>query len=127
MGNLEGRTALVTGGSRGIGRAICLRLANDGADIAINYAKSADAANEVAEEVRALGRHAEVYQADVADREAVNAMAEQAIARVMRRGLRQARYRGRRKVQFQALTAALITNLVRFTGLERGESTFCLA
>ena len=54
-------------------------------------------------------------------------MAEQAIARVMRRGLRRARYRGRRKVQFQALTAALITNLVRFTGLEQDESTFCLA
>jgi 3-oxoacyl-[acyl-carrier protein] reductase len=80
MAGLEGRTALVTGGSRGIGRAICLRLASDGADVAINYAKSAGAANEVAEEVRALGRHAEVYQADVADREAVNAMAEQAIA-----------------------------------------------
>ena len=54
-------------------------------------------------------------------------MAEQAITRVMRRGLRQARYRGRRKVQFQALTAALITNLVRFTGLPQGESAFCLA
>ncbi|MBT5775589.1 MAG: SDR family oxidoreductase [Dehalococcoidia bacterium] len=80
MAGLEGRTALVTGGSRGIGRAICLRLANDGADVAINYANSADAANEVAEEVRALGRRAEVYQADVADRDAVNAMCEQAIA-----------------------------------------------
>jgi NAD(P)-dependent dehydrogenase (short-subunit alcohol dehydrogenase family) len=79
MTGLQGRIALVTGGSRGIGRAICLRLANDGADIAINYANSADAANEVAEEVRALGRRAEVYQADVADREAVNTMCEQAI------------------------------------------------
>ena len=80
MAGLDGRTALVTGGSRGIGRAICLRLANDGADIAINFANSADAANEVAEEVRALGRRTEVYQADVSDREAVNAMCEQAIA-----------------------------------------------
>ncbi|PZC43797.1 MAG: glucose 1-dehydrogenase/3-oxoacyl-[acyl-carrier protein] reductase [Chloroflexi bacterium] len=79
MTGLEGRTALVTGGSRGIGRAICLRLANDGTDVAINYANSADAANEVAEEVRALGRRAEVYQADVADLEAVDAMCEQAI------------------------------------------------
>ena len=80
MPGLEGRTAIVTGGSRGIGRAICLRLANDGADVAINYASSADAAREVAEEVRALGRRAEVYQADVSDRAAVNAMCEQAIA-----------------------------------------------
>lgn len=79
MAGLEGRTALVTGGSRGIGRAICLRLANDGADIAINFANSTDAANEVAEEVRGLGRRAEVYQADVADEAAVNAMCEQAI------------------------------------------------
>jgi len=54
-------------------------------------------------------------------------MAEQAIARVMRRGLRQARYRGTRKVQFQALTAALITNLVRFNGLAQGADAFCRA
>jgi NAD(P)-dependent dehydrogenase (short-subunit alcohol dehydrogenase family) len=80
MAGLEGRTALVTGGSRGIGRAICLRLAHDGADIAINYANSADAAREVAAEIAELGRTARVYQADVADREAVNAMCEQAIA-----------------------------------------------
>ena len=78
MAGLEGRTALVTGGSRGIGRAICVRLASDGADVAINYANNAEAANEVAEEVRALGRRAEVYQADVADRDAVNAMCSQA-------------------------------------------------
>jgi NAD(P)-dependent dehydrogenase (short-subunit alcohol dehydrogenase family) len=80
MPDLDGRTALVTGGSRGIGRAICVRLAHDGADIAINYANNAEAANEVAEEVRALGRRAEVYQADVASADAVNAMAEQAIS-----------------------------------------------
>ena len=80
MTGLEGRTALVTGGSRGIGRGICVRLASDGADVAINYANNLDAANEVAEEVRALGRRAEVYQADVADRAAVDAMCEQAIA-----------------------------------------------
>ncbi len=79
MAGLEGRTALVTGGSRGIGRAICVRLAADGADVAINYANNAEAANEVADEVRALGRRAEVYQADVADRAAVEAMCEQAV------------------------------------------------
>ena len=80
MAGLEGRVALVTGGSRGIGRAVCVRLAHDGADVAINYANNAEAANEVAEEVRKLGRRAEVYQADVADEAAVNAMCEQAIA-----------------------------------------------
>lgn len=77
---LAGRTALVTGGSRGIGRAICVRLASDGADIAINFANNAEAAHEVLEEVRALGRHAEVYQADVADRAAVDAMCQQALS-----------------------------------------------
>ncbi|MCK9486753.1 MAG: SDR family oxidoreductase [Dehalococcoidia bacterium] len=66
MGDLDGRVALVTGGSRGIGRGICLRLAEDGADIAINYHSNADAAREVAEEVRALGRRAETFPADVA-------------------------------------------------------------
>lgn len=54
-------------------------------------------------------------------------MAEQAIARVMRRGLRQARYRGTRKVQFQALTAALITNLVRSTTLLQSDASGCPA
>ena len=77
---LAGRTALVTGGSRGIGRAICVRLASDGADIAINFANTAEAAHEVLEEGRALGRRAEVYQADVADRAAVDAMCQQALS-----------------------------------------------
>lgn len=80
MGDLDGRVALVTGGSRGIGRAICLRLAEDGADIAINYNSNADAANAVAEEVGALGRRAEIYQADVAIEEDCRRMAEAAIA-----------------------------------------------
>ncbi len=80
MAGLEGRTALVTGGGRGIGRAICMRLAHDGADVAINYARDAESANEVLSGVRALGRRAEVYQADVADEVAVDAMCARAIA-----------------------------------------------
>ncbi len=80
MADLEGRTALVTGGSRGIGRAISVKLAQSGADVAVNYASNAAAAAEVVEEIRGLGRRAEAYQADVADRAACQAMVEQAIA-----------------------------------------------
>jgi len=53
---LKGRTALVTGGSRGIGRAIALALAEEGADVAINYVSSEPAAKEVAERIHKLGR-----------------------------------------------------------------------
>jgi 3-oxoacyl-[acyl-carrier protein] reductase len=79
MGDLDGRVALVTGGSRGIGRAISLRLAQDGADIAINYHSHREAAEEVAAEVRALGRRAEIYAADVASEDACHVMAEAAL------------------------------------------------
>jgi len=79
MGKLAGRTALITGGSRGIGRAIALRFAAEGADIAINYASSKGAADKVAAAVTALGRRAAVYQADVADQQACEAMCSAAI------------------------------------------------
>ena len=59
------RTALVTGGSRGIGRAICLELAKAGCNVAVNYAGSAAAAEETAAQCRALGVRAQVFQADV--------------------------------------------------------------
>ena len=65
MSGMSGRTALVTGGSRGIGRAICLELAAQGANIAVNFAGREDAARETAEACRALGVRAEIYQADV--------------------------------------------------------------
>lgn len=67
MSDLAGRTALVTGAGRGIGAAIALGLAEAGADVAINYARSAEAATEVAEAARKAGRRAETYQADVSD------------------------------------------------------------
>lgn len=79
MGKLEGRTALVTGGSRGIGRAIVLRFAAEGADVAVNYASNRNAAEEVAEQVRKAGGKAAIYQADVADQAACEAMCAAAI------------------------------------------------
>jgi len=72
--DLSGRTALVTGASRGIGRAIARALAEAGADVMINYARSAAAAEELAAELVALGRRAEAVAADVADAAAVEAM-----------------------------------------------------
>jgi len=64
---LKGRTALVTGASRGIGRAIALSLAHEGADVAVNYVSSEGAAKEVVERIHAMGRKAILAQADVAD------------------------------------------------------------
>jgi 3-oxoacyl-[acyl-carrier protein] reductase len=79
MPDLSGRVALVTGGGRGIGRGICLKLAEAGADVAINYHSNSSAAEEVAERVRALGRRAVLLQGDVADREACERMVREAL------------------------------------------------
>jgi NAD(P)-dependent dehydrogenase (short-subunit alcohol dehydrogenase family) len=79
MGSLAGRNALVTGASRGIGRAIALRFASEGANILVNYANSASAAEDVVAEIRELGVRAEAYQADVSDRTACEAMVDSAI------------------------------------------------
>lgn len=64
---LNGKTALVTGGSRGIGRAIALKLASQGADIAVIYAAGAEKAQQVCNEITAMGRHAAAFQCNVAD------------------------------------------------------------
>jgi NAD(P)-dependent dehydrogenase (short-subunit alcohol dehydrogenase family) len=72
--SLAGRIALVTGAGRGIGRAIALGLAQDGADIAVNYRRDGEAAAETVAAVRALGRRAEAFQASVDDFEADRAM-----------------------------------------------------
>jgi 3-oxoacyl-[acyl-carrier protein] reductase len=76
---LDGRTAVVTGGSRGIGEAIAIELAGRGANVVVNYVHSAAKANAVAEKVRGLGVGALVVQADVADMEASNALIQSAI------------------------------------------------
>ena len=70
--SLNGKTALVTGASIGIGRAIALRLAEDGANVAVIYAGSADKAEAVVNEITALGVNAKAYRCNVADSAAVN-------------------------------------------------------
>jgi 3-oxoacyl-[acyl-carrier protein] reductase len=78
--DLTNRVALVTGASRGIGRAIALALAAAGARVVINYRDRSDAAEQVATEIREAGGRADVVQADVADRESVDALIKQIVA-----------------------------------------------
>jgi 3-oxoacyl-[acyl-carrier protein] reductase len=75
---LAGRTALVTGGSRGIGRAVCVRLAREGARVAINYASNEQAARETERLVRDEGAECALLKADVSDPAAVAAMVAEA-------------------------------------------------
>ena len=79
MFELTGKTAVVTGGSRGIGRAVCLKLAGQGANIVLNYAGNAAAAEETRAACEALGVRALAVQGDVADPAACNALIDTAI------------------------------------------------
>jgi hypothetical protein len=72
---LAGQVALITGASRGIGRAIAMELAREGADVAVNYRKQAATAEETAAEIRALGRRAVIVHADISDAAACLRMA----------------------------------------------------
>ncbi|WP_297719189.1 3-oxoacyl-[acyl-carrier-protein] reductase [Intestinimonas sp.] len=79
--SLQGKCALVTGGSRGIGRAVCLELARQGARVAVNYAGNAAAAEETVGACAALGAEAFALRADVADAAACEAMVKEVLAR----------------------------------------------
>lgn len=78
---LEGKVALVTGASRGIGREIALELARQGANVVVNYAGSEAKANEVADEIKALGKEAFAIKCDVSNQEEVSVMVKETIER----------------------------------------------
>jgi 3-oxoacyl-[acyl-carrier protein] reductase len=73
---MEGRTCVITGSGRGIGRGIAEHLGERGANVVVNYRSSADAADETVESIRDSGGHAVAAQADVCDRDEVDAMRE---------------------------------------------------
>ena len=76
---LKGKTAVVTGGSRGIGKAICLKFAENGADIAFLYAGNTVKAEETVKELEGLGVKAKAYQCNVADADAVAAVIKEIV------------------------------------------------
>lgn len=77
--SLEGKVALVTGGAVGIGRAIALELAKNGADVAVNYRSSADQALSLVEEIKALGRNAVAIQADISNFDSAKTLVDETV------------------------------------------------
>ena len=79
MGRFEGKTAIVTGASRGIGREIALQLAQEGAKVAVNYSGSKDKADEVVQQIKDAGGEAFAIQADVSNTDSVKTMVDMTI------------------------------------------------
>ncbi|MBL8380281.1 MAG: SDR family NAD(P)-dependent oxidoreductase [Burkholderiales bacterium] len=79
MSILAGKSALVTGGSRGMGRAISLALARAGADLAVNYASSRSSAEDLCAEIRSMGRRAVALRADLSEPESARGLAREAM------------------------------------------------
>jgi 3-oxoacyl-[acyl-carrier protein] reductase len=79
MGRLEGKAAIVTGGTRGVGKAIALAYAREGADVAINYTSTEDAASAIVKEMEKIGRRGLSFKADVADIWQVRKMVDRVI------------------------------------------------
>jgi 3-oxoacyl-[acyl-carrier protein] reductase len=77
VGSLDGRVALVTGSSRGLGAGIARAFGREGASVAVNYRSSEDKANQVVRDIEALGSRAIAVQADCTDEQSVNRMVEQ--------------------------------------------------
>src|SRR4030042_6436353 len=79
MGRLEGKAAVVTGGGRGVGRAICLAYAKEGADVVVNYATKDQPAQEVVEMIQKMGRKAVAVKGNVAVKADVERIIQTAI------------------------------------------------
>ena len=84
VGKLTGRVALVTGAGKRLGRAVALRLASEGADIAVHYGKSEAEAREVVAEVEKLGRRAAAFSAELTDVEAIQRLVQNVASRFAR-------------------------------------------
>jgi 3-oxoacyl-[acyl-carrier protein] reductase len=80
MNEIEGKVALVTGGSRGIGAAVAVRLAEGGADVALTYERNTERADGVVDQIKGIGRRALAIQADSADVAAVTAAVDEAVS-----------------------------------------------
>jgi 3-oxoacyl-[acyl-carrier protein] reductase len=80
MGRLNGKTAIVTGSSRGIGKATALLFAEEGANVIVNYNRSADEAHRVQKHIEEMGSEAVTFKADVADKSEVEEMVEKTVS-----------------------------------------------
>jgi len=80
MGKLEGKKAIVTGGTRGVGKAIALAFAREGADVAINYTHSEDAALAIVDEIQKMGRKGLSFKVDVVNNRQVKEMVDKVVA-----------------------------------------------